>query len=259
MGGQGPVDHLRHPHQLPRRRRHRRATEGVQAADQAEPARELSHQSVFRSDEIISRVIARESGRSSNPWRCCGVLDCRFRGNDTAEFGERSPESGEEGPHALLASPALSAMQNAAKWSRLLRVQLPEICGQSPCDQNAGPPNNGRGDEPISALRKHALGFPVRALPLHRVEIEPSHHKAGTNEGELYQERSVGDIFRRLGHPQGESAEELENHRNPKMKTKPMTIAVPNACTVSANGHPHNDSPLAHSENAEFSRYSSTV
>src|SRR5215470_17430531 len=47
--------------------------------------------------------------------------------------------------------------------------------------------------------------------------------------------------------------------RSPKMKMKPMTIAVPHACTVSANGHPHNDSPLAHSENAEFSRYSSTV
>src|SRR5215467_97616 len=47
--------------------------------------------------------------------------------------------------------------------------------------------------------------------------------------------------------------------RSPKMKMKPMTIAVPHACTVSANGQPHNDSPLAHSENAEFSRYWSTV
>jgi hypothetical protein len=28
---------------------------------------------------------------------------------------------------------------------------------------------------------------------------------------------------------------------------------------VSANGQPHNDSPLAHSENAESSRYWSTV
>src|SRR5713101_3146362 len=36
--------------------------------------------------ESHRRVIARESGRSSNPRRCCGVLDSRFRGNDTAEF-----------------------------------------------------------------------------------------------------------------------------------------------------------------------------
>jgi hypothetical protein len=47
--------------------------------------------------------------------------------------------------------------------------------------------------------------------------------------------------------------------RSPKMKMKPMTIAVPQACTVKANGQPHNDSPLAHSEYAEFSRYWSTV
>src|SRR5579871_4193393 len=47
--------------------------------------------------------------------------------------------------------------------------------------------------------------------------------------------------------------------RSPMINTKPMTIAVPYAWMVSANGQPHNDSPRAHSENAEFSRYSITL
>ncbi len=32
------------------------------------------------------RVIARESGRSGSPRRCCGVPDSRFRRNDTAQL-----------------------------------------------------------------------------------------------------------------------------------------------------------------------------
>jgi hypothetical protein len=41
LEGQGRVDHIGHPHRVPRRRRHERAPQGVQAAGEAKPARGL--------------------------------------------------------------------------------------------------------------------------------------------------------------------------------------------------------------------------
>ena len=112
-----------------------------------------------------------------------------------------------------------TARRGPSYW--LLGVQLPEVRGQPSSDENARPPNNGSGDKFVSARRNRSGGFPIRGLATHGVEIVPRQHKAGANQRELDQERSVDEIFRRLRHPQRESAEELEYDGNPNDRKKP--------------------------------------
>src|SRR5215468_3145694 len=50
----------------------------------------------------------------------------------------------------------------------------------------------------------------------------------------------------------------IPSSRRQMMKMNPSTSAVPNSCSVSANGQPHN-SPRTHTENSEFSNPASTA
>src|SRR3974390_2697434 len=49
------------------------------------------------------------------------------------------------------------------------------------------------------------------------------------------------------------------NSRRVMIRMNPITTAVPNAWTVSANGQPHSDSPRVQAENCVFSSHSSTA
>src|SRR5215467_9808145 len=125
--------------------------------------------------------------------------------------------------------------------SRLLCVQLSEIRGQSPRDKNSGPQGYGRGDEAVSAPGNHALGFPLRALSPQRVEVEPRHHDADADQAELYQERAVGDVFRWLRHPQGESAADLQNDGNPNNREQPAERGERNRAEESQQSQSHDE------------------
>src|SRR5262245_9779329 len=84
----------------------------------------------------------------------------------------------------------------------LLRIQITEICGQPPGDEHGGPPGHCHRHEDVAAPGNGALGFPLHTLAAEHVEIEPRHHQAAAYQRKLDDESPVGEIFRRLGHPQ---------------------------------------------------------